>query len=74
MENVTEIAGNEVKKKKKPLKSGIIYLSRVPTLMNVAILRRYFESFGELGRVFLQPDCKCRIFMFFSLNLDSVKL
>ena len=53
---MTEVRAIEIKKKKKPVQSGIIYLSRIPTLMNVSIIRRYFENFGELGRVFLQPD------------------
>ena len=42
--------------KKKPAEPGIIYLSRIPTLMNVNIVRRCFERFGETGRIFLQPD------------------
>ncbi|XP_045182318.2 activator of basal transcription 1-like [Mercenaria mercenaria] len=59
-DNVPVNSIKETKKKKKPVQSGIIYLSRVPTLMNVNIVRRYFENFGELGRVFLQPDVKAK--------------
>lgn len=59
-DNVTDYATDTEKKKKKPVETGIIYLSRVPTLMNVNIIRRYFENFGEVGRVFLQPDVKAK--------------
>ena len=37
-------------------KAGVIYLSRIPTLMNVKILRQMMEQYGEVGRIFLQPD------------------
>ena len=49
---------NKTIKTKKPVEPGIIYLSRIPTLMNVNIVRRSFERFGETGRIFLQPDSK----------------
>ena len=49
---------NKTIKKKKSVEPGIIYLSRIPTLMNVNIVRRSFERFGETGRIFLQPDSK----------------
>ena len=39
-------------------KTGIIYLSRIPTHMNKASLRRYFENFGEVGRIWLEKDRK----------------
>ena len=45
-----------INKKKKPVEPGIIYLSRIPTMMNVNIVRRTFERFGETSRIFLQPD------------------
>lgn len=44
----------EVKKRKK----GIIYISSIPKHMNVAICREFMEAFGEVGRLFLQPDSK----------------
>lgn len=52
---------NEIKKtinvsKKKEKISGIIYLSCIPQLMNVAILRKVLGKFGEIGNIFLQPD------------------
>jgi RNA recognition motif-containing protein len=65
-DNVSEMPDLKTKKKKKTVESGIIYLSRIPTLMNVSIIRRYFENFGELGRVFLQPD---GLYNIFTVNL-----
>ena len=53
------------KKKKTKLKSddptmetepGIIYLSRIPTNMNVKIIRNLLSQYGEIGRIFLQRD------------------
>ena len=35
---------------------GIIYLSRVPELMSVKQIRQIFSEFGEIDRIFLQPD------------------
>lgn len=57
MEDSVDIIGKiKERKEKKPVESGIIYLSRIPTLMNVNIVRRYFSDFGEVDRIFLQPD------------------
>jgi len=44
------------KKTMKEVEPGIIYLSRIPTLMSVKKLRQILETYGEIGRVFLQPD------------------
>lgn len=46
------------KQKTKIRKKGIIYISSIPKHMNVAICREMMERFGEVGRVFLQPDSK----------------
>ena len=46
------------KKTKKEVEPGIVYLSRIPTLMSVKKLRQILETYGEIGRVFLQPDGK----------------
>lgn len=48
----------EVSKKKKIGKKGIIYISSIPKHMNVAICRGLLESYGEINRIFLQPDKK----------------
>lgn len=45
-------------KQKKKGKKGIIYISTIPKHMNVAICREMMERFGDVGRIFLQPDSK----------------
>jgi hypothetical protein len=40
---------------KKEIKAGVLYLSKIPTKMNVKILRDHLGEYGELGRVYLQP-------------------
>lgn len=42
----------EKESKKKP---GVIFLSRVPTKMNVKIIREYMSQFGKVGRIYLEP-------------------
>lgn len=44
------------KKIKKDKEPGIIYLSKIPSGMNVKILRHMMEIHGEIGRIFLQPN------------------
>ncbi len=44
------------KKTSKEISPGIIYLSRIPTRMNVKTVRHIFAEYGEIGRIFLQPD------------------
>lgn len=43
----------KVKKKKIP---GVVYLSYIPPKMNVKTVRSMLSKFGELGRIFLQPE------------------
>ena len=45
---------NEKKKKKR----GVIYLSKIPTKMNVKLIREYFSKFGEVDRIYLEPKGK----------------
>ncbi len=40
---------------KKPT-AGIIYLSRVPPFMQPRKVRHLFSKYGEVGRIFLQPE------------------
>lgn len=47
-------------KNKKEKKAGVIYLSRIPTKMNVRIIREYFSQYGEVDRIFLEPREKKR--------------
>ena len=37
---------------------GIIYLSRIPPFMSVKKIRQIFSTYGEVDRIFLQPDGK----------------
>lgn len=52
------VSNSESKIKKKTGKKGIIYIGSIPQHMNVAICRELMEAFGEVGRIFLQPDKK----------------
>lgn len=52
-ETSSDLPGTEVKRKKK---KGIIYVSSIPKYMNVTIAREIFGRYGEVGRVFLQPE------------------
>lgn len=44
------------KKKRKPQEPGVIYLSTIPALMNVKTIKDIFGQYGEIGKVFLQPN------------------
>lgn len=48
----------DTNKQKKQGKKGIIYISSIPKHMNVSICRELLESYGEIDRIFLQPDQK----------------
>ena len=59
---LNDVQSNDQKQKKtsesfqkKEKKTGIVYLSSVPTSMNVKKLSEFFSSYGELGRIFLKP-------------------
>merc|ERR1711936_628749 len=43
-------------KEKRPEKPGIIYLSRIPPAMNPLKIRKSLSQYGEIGRLFLQPE------------------
>ena len=42
-------------------KPGIVYFSRLPPFMKPAKVRHIFSQFGEVGRLFLQPEGKAII-------------
>ncbi|PSN32523.1 hypothetical protein C0J52_25151 [Blattella germanica] len=48
-------SGSQKSHRKKKQKCGIIYLSTMPEFMNVTKVREIFSSYGELGRMYLQP-------------------
>ena len=43
-------------KDKSSVRPGIIYLSRIPPYMKPLKVRQIFSEYGEVGRVFLQPE------------------
>ena len=55
---------------------GLVYISFLPPKMTPLHLKQIFSKYGELGRIYLQPDSKCNIlysvplqFMFFIISL-----
>uniref|UniRef100_A0A6M2CP22 Activator of basal transcription 1 n=1 Tax=Rhipicephalus microplus TaxID=6941 RepID=A0A6M2CP22_RHIMP len=46
----------KVKVKKKKKVPGVVYLSYIPPKMNVKTVRSMLSKYGELGRIFLQPE------------------
>ena len=55
-----KIIENELKetkkdKNKKEKIPGVVYLSRIPTKMNVKLIREYLGAMGEIDRVYLEP-------------------
>lgn len=44
------------KTKKKKKVPGVVYLSYIPPKMNVKTVRSMLSKYGELGRIFLQPE------------------
>ena len=49
---------NLPKKRRKLPEPGVIYLSKIPALMNVKTIRDIFSQYGEIGKIFLQPNGK----------------
>lgn len=62
--SVEELSENETvdyveeksKKRRKPPEPGVIYLSKIPALMNVKTVKDIFSQYGEIGKIFLQPN------------------
>jgi ESF2/ABP1 family protein len=49
--------GSKAKEKKgKKAKTGVVYLSYVPQGMNVLIMRQLLSAYGDVGRVYLEPN------------------
>ncbi|XP_067139760.1 activator of basal transcription 1-like [Centruroides vittatus] len=40
----------------KKIEPGVVYLSYIPPYMTVKQIREYFSKFGEIGRIYLQPE------------------
>ena len=47
---------HKLERKKSSVRPGIIYLSRIPPYMKPLKVRQIFSEYGEVGRVFLQPE------------------
>ncbi|XP_046427544.1 activator of basal transcription 1-like [Neodiprion fabricii] len=52
----SEVKHESISKPRRKKKRGIIYLSTIPKFMNVTKVREIFSEYGEIGRVYLQPD------------------
>ena len=45
-------------RKTKKTTPGVVYMSRLPPFMKPAKIRNIFSQYGEVGRLFLQPEGK----------------
>ena len=45
-------------RKTKNTTPGVVYMSRLPPFMKPAKIRNIFSQYGEVGRLFLQPEGK----------------
>lgn len=54
-ELLEEATPTDIEKEKK-YKYGIIYLSYIPDGLTVKVLREYMSQFGEVGRIYLEPE------------------
>ena len=46
------------RRKTKETNPGVVYMSRLPPFMKPAKIRNIFSQYGEVGRLFLQPEGK----------------
>ena len=53
---------------------GVVYLSRIPPYMKPAKIRHVFSQYGSVGRVYLQPEGKPIIRIYFSLCCYSMHM
>ena len=53
-------------RKTKETNPGVVYMSRLPPFMKPAKIRNIFSQYGEVGRLFLQPEGKK--FVYLTLN------
>ncbi|XP_017296946.1 activator of basal transcription 1 [Kryptolebias marmoratus] len=51
-----EDEGEVKKKKERKLDPGIIYLGHIPPMLRPKHLRNMLSAYGEIGRIFLQPE------------------
>ena len=63
-----------VEKQPKKTEEGIIYISKVPPFMKPGKLRNLMTQFGEVGRLFLQPEGKLLLNWGLNFHLGSSSL
>ncbi|XP_078359990.1 uncharacterized protein LOC144644388 [Oculina patagonica] len=51
-----EVEETRSKRKTKETTAGVVYMSRLPPFMKPAKIRNIFSQYGEVGRLFLQPE------------------
>lgn len=51
-----EVEETRSKRKTKETTPGVVYMSRLPPFMKPAKIRNIFSQYGEVGRLFLQPE------------------
>ena len=54
--------------KTKETNPGVVYMSRLPPFMKPAKIRNIFSQYGEVGRLFLQPEGKKFVYLIRSLS------
>ncbi|XP_033727807.1 activator of basal transcription 1-like [Pecten maximus] len=52
----SSVISPKTKQKKKDVVPGVIYLSRIPPFMSVKKIRDIFSDYGDVERIFLQPN------------------
>jgi RNA recognition motif-containing protein len=55
VKNIETPTNAETKDGKKKSTPGVLFLSRIPTKMNVRIIRDYFSKYGTVDRIYLEP-------------------
>lgn len=58
--------------KKKITTPGVVYLSRLPQSMNPVKIRRIFSMYGEVGRLYLQPEGMTTLYFFLCTNHENL--
>lgn len=53
---------------------GVMYISTIPPGVKPLHLQQVFEKYGEVGRIFLQPDSKSTHSFIFSLEINTLSL
>jgi hypothetical protein len=68
-QHINKMAAVEAENSDK-LRPGIIYFSRLPPFMKPAKVRYIFSQYGEIGRLFLQPEGIEKIALVFGKGVE----